>query len=505
MLHDQDMKPSIGTVLRCMWKHKALMVLAVGAGIALFLSAYLLIAPVYEASTSLLVSQASENISDGSRKQLELITSQARIAESEDVVRGAINRVGLDKFKGVGQSRLPGLGGWLRQIVHGRRDTEGVVPENAGGKDSGISDIDLVASVLSRRLTVRTEPNSEVLKISFQYTDPRLTAAFVNAVAESFIERQIRLADTPGAIDFFREQKKRFNEEVEMRSRLLEHFSRRERMYSVEDERSLLLHRASDIAAALTATRSSLVDKQGQKGALVAQLRLLKPVTQSPFVSNLVENLGGDEKGRSPSRGPSENTAGAGDPPLLMVRVYQDSMVALLKVNSEIAGLLDLVKQQEQEISTVNRDLTTLVSKQTEFERLKRDVAQATLNAELYAKRTTEEQINADLRSAKLTNIRVIQSATTPLRAVFPNGAQFLGLGVVFGLILGASASLMLEMYGSRPVSDATAPDAPAAPGRFAAAHASTPGAQANELLRKASAYFAMADLKRRARTQSES
>ncbi len=75
----------------------------------------------------------------------------------------------------------------------------------------------------------------------------------------------------------------------------------------------------------------------------------------------------------------------------------------------------------------------------------------------------------------------------------------------MFGLILGASASLMLEMYGPRPVSDATAPDAPAAPGRFTAAHASTPGAQANELLRKASAYFAMADLKRRARTQSGS
>ena len=420
------------------------MACSTAAGIGAFAFAYLQITPVFEASTSLLAGQGVE-AADGSRRQSELVTSQARVAESSEVIRDAISRVGQDSFAAVEVAKRPGLGGWFRQVYHE------LLQRNAGpapvSKDSDfvVSDIDVLAAQLGRTLFVRTEPNSEVIKIVFQYPDPKIAPKFANALAESFIMRQLSLAGTPGAVDFFEIQKKHFNDEVQKRSQLLEDFSRRERMYSIEDQRSLLLKRASDLSAALTNTRGALADKLGQKATLVAQLRLLKPVTQSPFVSNLVETLGTDHKSNSSARASSEKPISVGDPPLLMVRVYQDSMVTLFKINAELAGLQDLAKQQEEEVGSLNKELATLSAKQTSFERLKRDVAQATVNAELYSKRATEEQINADLRSAKLTNLRVIQRAFVPFRAVFPNGLQFLALGILSGALVGLCLSLLSE------------------------------------------------------------
>ncbi|WP_168166121.1 GNVR domain-containing protein [Bosea sp. PAMC 26642] len=314
--------------------------------------------------------------------------------------------------------------------------------------------MDKAAAQLSKSVSVRTEPNSEVLKIVFRHRDPVVSAQFANALAQSFIERQIKLLDRPGAVDFFRVQTSRFDAEVERQSALFHTFVTKQMTYSVDDQRTLLLRRSSELAAALSATRGQLAEKQGQAAALTAQLRLLKPVTQSPFVSTLVDSLGGKALVGPVPRSPSRGGSIEGEPPLLMIKVYQDGIAALFKLNSDLAGIRDMQTQQEAEVAKINGELAALAASQTEFERLKRDVALATYNAEIYAKRTVEEQIESDLRSAKLSNVRVIQGSLVPLQAVFPNGPIFAALGLVFGTILGLAVTLLIESLSA----DSTAP-----------------------------------------------
>ena len=110
---------------------------------------------------------------------------------------------------------------------------------------------------------------------------------------------------------------------------------------SIDDERQLLLGRASDTSAALATTRGSIAEKTGQKETLAAQLRMLKPVTQSPFVSSLVTTLGNVDHSERNVGGATPRPLDEprlSDPPLLMVRVYQDAMVCQSERRTDGAG-----------------------------------------------------------------------------------------------------------------------------------------------------------------------
>lgn len=439
MLEPNLTQPSLGAILQAVWSHRIVMILSLFLGIVLSSTLYFVFTPVFEASSLVLVQPSPDDHSTDGSRQIELVNSAVRVAESWEVIESAVDRVGLDNFQSVKPSKIDGLGGWLRQKL------------SFGGVNSPVtvSDAAVIANRVARLISVNAEPNSDVIKISVKNSNPVLAAQFSNAIANAFVERETTLSEKPGAVDFFQRQRKQFEEEVGRRYASLELYRASDSIYSVEEERNLLLRRESELAGMLSGTRMSLVEKRGRKASLVAQLKLLKPVTRSPFVSTVVETLGGgvaaDDASHAKPDAPhpkDERASGSGDPPLLMVRVYQDSMVELFKLNSEIAGLEELVQQQQQEMGKVRGELASLAEHEPKFEQLKRDVALATYNADYFAKRAVEEQVNTDLRHAKLTNYRIIQQAAVPLQAAFPKGAQFLAFGAFAGLILGLTLSV---------------------------------------------------------------
>ena len=448
MIERRTFDPSLTSIFAAVWRHWVTVSFAIILGALLSLAAYLLVTPSYEATTSLLIGQSASNTEtpDPAKRSADFVNSQARIAESDEVVRAAIERVGMANLDLREQTQLDGFGGKLRAMV---RQVRGLSPED----HKPIDPMDIAVAQLNKSIKVNTEPNTYVLKISFRHPDREIAARFTNALAEAFMERQMKLLDKPGAISFFRVQTARFDAEVEKQSAQFENFVKTGHIYSIDDQRSLLLKRASELQAALSTTRGQLADKMGQKAALQNQLKLLKPVTGSPFVLSFVESLSTvDHNGNTVTpRGEGGRTQGGGDaPPLLMVKVFQDAMAAFRMADAEILGLQEVAKQQTEELNKINQELSGLLANQAEFERLKRGVALATYNAEQYAKRAMEEQINEDFRAAKLSNVRVIQRASAPLKAAFPNGIIFIGLGILFGAFAGIGLALLRETLAER-------------------------------------------------------
>ena len=311
---------------------------------------------------------------------------------------------------------------------------------------------------IKSRLNVRTEPNSDIIRIAFRDPDPIVAAKFANAVAQAFLDRQIDLYRRQGAADFFQRERQRFDAELKQASDALEKFSVRTGVYSVDEQRQLLLNRQTDLASALALTRGTIAEKSGERQALAEQLRKLAPVAQSPFVSSVVNSLSSTpsssisppgpmsrENGLSKGSGARATDERLADPPLLLVKVYQDSMVTLFKVNSDLTGTEDLEKQQLAEMAKVTQDLDTLSQNEQEFLALKRAVTQATFNSNTYANRVTEEQINDELNAAKLSAIKVLQKATVPLRPVFPNYILFTLVALVAGGGAGVLAAFLAQ------------------------------------------------------------
>ena len=271
-----------------------------------------------------------------------------------------------------------------------------------------------------------------------------VAARIANAVGQAFADRQLALSSQPGAAEFFRQQKARFEEEHRVTAAALERFATESKIYAVDEQRDLLLRRLSDLEAKISMSRSELFEKQGQRQALAEALRKLAPVARSPFVSSLVDALGGQRPSGAGRMGDNRDDR-TSDPPLLLIQVYQQSMANLFRLNSEITGTQELLRQLGLEQTQITANLEALSRRADEAERLKQAVVQAAYNADLYAKRSVEEQISAELRASRFASVRVIQEATEAALPAFPNYKLLLPAAALASIMLGFGCALVVS------------------------------------------------------------
>ena len=419
------------------WLHKFLFVLTASVVFALVIVGALAIQPVYEGATLLIGGQSNPELAaDGTRRPAETSASLARVAESEEVVGEAIDRVGLETLV---QNISPNSVSRFERL---RR----LVFPSAEAPRAELSQRDLFLPRIKQALSVRADTTTDIVRIAFRHPDPAVAANFANAVAQTFVDRQVALQARPGAAEFFLRQRKRFDDEVKRASDALEKFSAASGIYAVGDQQAMLLKRLSDLASALALTRGSIAEKTGQRQALADQLRKLAPVTRSAYVSSLVDQLAPDRPAaRAGVTALDDRTA---DPPLLLVKVYQDSMVELFKINADLAGVQSLQRQQTDEMARLASELGSLSGSGQTYAALKRSVDQATYNSDLYARRMVEEQITAESNAAKLSSVKVLQKATVPVRPVFPNYVLVTLAAAALGSAAGVGVAFLRERAG---------------------------------------------------------
>lgn len=373
------------------------------------------------------------------------VESLAKIATTDQVIRMAASEVGFNHlFKN--HTSGPVLA-WLSPFDAPK---SGVKANNAD--ETKDNDQRLIAK-LRDLISAREEGRTDILRVSFRYPDRAIAAQFLNELANALIATQADLVQVPGAEVFFQQQTKRLEQEAEKASKDLRNFSVEASIYSVEDQRKLLLQRADALDARLASTRSSIEDWKGQKQAILDQLVTLRPVHQSRTVSTIVSNLRGrNYKAINNAVGTvsTEET-----PPLLLVKVYQDAMANLLKVNTDLNGALNLEKALMVEIDKVNEELAGLSSKQAEYDRLKRVLKRASAAADHYGSRVIEEQINQGIaKKTQLSSVRVVQPAEKPAFPMFPRVPHLILLALLGGIALGSAFAVMLEVMQARRQED---------------------------------------------------
>ena len=447
---DRSLERRMKTVILNVWRYKFAFALTFLVVFSLILLVVLSLQPVYEGSTLLMGGQTNlEQVPDPTRKPVQTSSALSRIAESEEVVSKAVDTVGLST---VVQNMRPNTSSIFERLR--RRLTPSLVQA-----PPSFTPVQIYLPRIKQALTVRGEQDSDIIRIAFRSRDPVIAAEFANAVAQAFVDRQLALYSRPGAADFFARQRQHFDDEVKRTSGELEKFSVNAGIYSVDDQRKLLLGRMSDLAAALAQTREALSEKAGQREALADQLRKLAPVARSQYVSSLVDDLGSSRATATPR--PTESRAiddRVSDPPLLLVKVYQDSMEQLFQVNAEMGGLQNRERQQMDETAKVISQLNGLTSNEQRFAALKRAVAQATVNSTTNANRMVEEESNAALSAAKFSSVKIIQKATVPLRPVFPNYIMFILAAAVVGTMAGVGAAVLRSALAASTASRSPAP-----------------------------------------------
>jgi uncharacterized protein involved in exopolysaccharide biosynthesis len=384
--------------------------------------------------------------------------SVARIGTTDFVIRQAANQVGLDRFEKTKQPEaLPGattliddyLDRWLAKFY---LVVPAAAPRPKPAPAPRQSDpITTLVDNLRRQITSGQEGRSDILRISFRNAEPTVAADFANHLGNILVASYADMTQVLGADSFFQEQAKRLEEEAEKAAAELQTFSVSASIYSVADQRSLLLKRLNDLATQLASIRGSILEKKGFKHALVDELFMLRPVYKSKMVTGIVKNLGGPDY-KPENSTVDGNLADYGEmPPLLLIKVYQDNMSTLMKVNADLAGYASLGTALGTEIATVNAELVSLTSKESEYDRLRRVLTRASAAAENYGSRTIEEKIKSDIsKKSQLSSVRVVQNADVPYTPAFPTTLQLLMLTLLVGLGSGTMLAVMLEFSALR-------------------------------------------------------
>jgi uncharacterized protein involved in exopolysaccharide biosynthesis len=432
----------LSNMLPIVWRRRRVLYMAVViASCAAFLF-YSTVGERYEVYTLLRVGQGIKEKAAGSNtpfgEGIDLasrIDSLARIGSTDYVISQAMEIVGVKRLFNETH---------MTMLDRARQAVEQHFGAPSKPSDAQISQAEAVAA-LRDRISARQEGRSDLLRISFRFPDPAVAADFLNALANSLVGIQAGLVQLPGADEFFQDQAKRLELEAEKAGAALKEFSVAQSIYSATEQRALLLKRASELSTLIASTRGSIEDKKGQKQAIIDQLLILRPVTQSKTVTGIVGRLGGsDYKAReATTAAPQFEEA----PPLLLVKVYQDAMATLLKVNSELSGAVKLEATLDEELERVNEQLGDLTSREAEYDRLKRVLTRASSAADHYGVRMMEEQISQDsAKKTQLSSVRVVQLADKPIAPMLPRIGHLVVLALLGGIGSGAALALLLEL-----------------------------------------------------------
>lgn len=294
-------------------------------------------------------------------------------------------------------------------------------------------------------LKATAEPNTGFIRISYQARDPDYAVKFLNALIQRFTEKHYDLYSNGAAVSFFARHRKESEEEFSLASAELAAFSASHNIFNIDEQRKLLLQERSRVASDLASTRDLRAQNESEASAIADQLVQMKPFSRYPQINSLAETTRrlhprshdattADEKNPAPQL---PNLTG--DPPLLLVKVYQDTIATLVKLNTDIAGLRTKLKYQQSELDDINRKLADLSAKESAFERLRQRVDLARTTTSQFAKKAIDEQIQQDLNAQKLSTVRIVQPPTPPVEPVWPRR-----LIVAIALVLAALPPIAL-------------------------------------------------------------
>ena len=264
---------TLNEILPALRAHWLGLVLIWAAVVALILGLSLAAPPRYEATAAVAVEMSGmdpvlgHEITRPNASPYVYIASQAEVLKSEEVARGAVRDLGLDKDPA-----------WMerwKQSTKGQGDYEA-----------------WLAGLLLRKLDVRPGRDTNVLAISYISPDPEFSAAVANAFVKSYIDTSLEMRVGPArqVNAFFSERAKPLREALEQaRARLTAY--EKEHGVSVGDTLDVETARLNELSTQLVTLQDQAAEVANMRRQARANPADLREVRNDPEVAALTSEL----------------------------------------------------------------------------------------------------------------------------------------------------------------------------------------------------------------------
>ena len=299
-------------------------------------------------------------------------------------------------------------------------------------------------------LSVRRVPNSRLMDVTFESTDPQLAAKIVNVHIATYIEQNFRsrFEATTRATTWLTDQLEDFKNKVQKAEDARIAYERQNQIWTLDDKQNITTQRLADINKQFTDAQSERMKKESlYQFAKSGNLDAVPQVQNNPAFQELFR------KRREALSQYNEALSQYG-PNFPKVQRLQ----ALLKevddsVEKEKEKILDVLESDYQEVRQRETLLTHALDQQkteanlmaeklVEYNILKRE---AEANKTLYDGLMTKLKETAISQGLRSSNIRVVDPAMIPSTPTRPAKARNVALAFLVGLVGGIGLALLRE------------------------------------------------------------
>ena len=379
----------------------------------------------------------------------QIMNSEQVIITSQDVLRSALERVGVTKV-------YPDI---MKDAAKAK------VPPMTLAIDRLIKDVSIA---------VNNETN--VLMLSLFNTDPKVARAALTALIAATIDKQALVMRDP-RLAFLENKLTALKIESDRARQSLLEFKQSSGISSFDEERTLLLKQRDEVQLSLRKMQSDLVAAEGRGAVLKdtlartpgqialsnendltlhqvddARSRVVSLEAQyqaarqrftetNPELQDLKAQLDNARRSANETSTQSAARVRTGANPLSQ-RISADLSTA----QSDADAFRKSVAERERQLEEINRRLGYLDTNEASLRELERRLGVSDKDYQSYLTRVQSARILNDMNQAGITNLSVVQAPSMPYKAARPKKLLLFVLALFAGLAGGLALCLLLEM-----------------------------------------------------------
>jgi uncharacterized protein involved in exopolysaccharide biosynthesis len=339
---------------------------------------------------------------------------------------------------------------------------------------------------LTKLLDVEPVKKSNVLAVTYDGPSPEVSQAVVAKLLDFYLERHMQLSRTPEAAQFLTEQTKRQQAELTRAEDELRDLKTGAGLVAPEVQRQLLMTRFGRLQDELLQTTGSLSAAEAEVKVLRDKLAALAPTQVTSRLkggrNEAADNMRGQlytlqlrelelrqkypdghpeiEKVRQQAAAAQEILAHEAHDREQTTegpnRLYEETQLSLLRQEPQVTALRAKAASLKAQLAEQQVELKALNDNGLKVARLEREISLQDAHYRRYADNLEQAKIDRALEAERISNISIVQPATSDIEPVRPK--LLVNFGV--GLVLALAAGLGLAYWSDRKVR----PEQPPAP-----------------------------------------
>src|ERR1700687_4795260 len=308
-------------------------------------------------------------------------------------------------------------------------------------------------------LHVTLIPNTRIIEIHYNSTDPQLAASVVNTLAATYVEQNFKtkFESTMQASDWLSKQLVDLQMKVETSQEKLVRYQKEHEIFGVDDKQNIITEKLDELNKEMTAAefdrmQKEAVYRQTQSNDPVAvAAAIVSDATGGGAASALLDKLREQQASLRIQVADLSTQFGPSYPKITQLnnqlkeidhQLQSETTKAVDHLNGRYQAALQRENMLRASFEKQKQEANKLNESAIEYSLLKRDVDSNRTLYEGLLEKLKEAGVTAGLRS---NNFRIINAARVPTSPSEPNIPRNLSFALVLGVISAVSLAFLLE------------------------------------------------------------